>query len=156
MAERTTDTGQTLTPVGRAVARSERKLDEAQQANAAYRMRMSGASLFAIAEQLSITEDMARRHISDVTNEVARLVDMGAKQNILTMELTRLDQMQLGQWPAAEGGDPKAVETVLKIMQHRAKLLGLDSAMVDNSKQTVVIAGDTDSYLAAIKKAMGQ
>lgn len=43
------------------------------------------------------------------------------------LEVARLDALLVSQWEPAMRGIPKAVETVLKIMERRAKLLGLDS-----------------------------
>jgi hypothetical protein len=44
------------------------------------------------------------------------------------VELTRLDQMIKALWPAAEKGNLGSIDRVIKIMERRAKLLGLDSA----------------------------
>lgn len=42
------------------------------------------------------------------------------------LELERLDAMQRAQWPAVSQGKPRAAEAVLKIMDRRSKLTGLD------------------------------
>lgn len=44
------------------------------------------------------------------------------------LEIGRLDAMIKALWPNAERGNLGAVDRVLKIMERRAKLLGLDSA----------------------------
>jgi hypothetical protein len=49
---------------------------------------------------------------------------------VRTMELERLDSLLLALWPRAIAGDYKAVDRVLKIMERRARYLGLDSADV--------------------------
>lgn len=41
------------------------------------------------------------------------------------MELARLDALQAGCWDAAMSGDRIAVETVLKVIEQRCRLLGL-------------------------------
>ncbi len=43
------------------------------------------------------------------------------------LELARLDDMLAGLWPNARKGNVAAVDRVLKIMQRRADLLGLDA-----------------------------
>ena len=43
------------------------------------------------------------------------------------LELDRLDRLQRGLWAKAVGGDPRAVDSVLRIIDKRAKLLGLDA-----------------------------
>jgi len=47
-------------------------------------------------------------------------------QNLLNLELERLDAMHRGIWDRAIDGDLKAIDTMLRIMAHRAKLLRLD------------------------------
>lgn len=149
------DPGKHLTIVGEATESAELVLYERDLARRAYQMRMEGNSLFEIAESLKISEHKAAASIREVARSVAELVDTGAKQEILEMELARLDAMQAPLWPQASSGDTRAVETVLKIMSHRAKITGLDGASIDRRNQTVVIAGDSDAYMAAIQRAMG-
>ena len=43
-----------------------------------------------------------------------------------TLELTRLDALQVGLWDKAVSGDVKAVNAVLRIIEQRSRLLGLD------------------------------
>ncbi len=45
------------------------------------------------------------------------------------VELARLDALQSACWDAALAGDLRAVEAVLRVMQQRARLLGLDEHM---------------------------
>jgi hypothetical protein len=67
------------------------------------------------------------------TTRAYELVDMALKQTIhetadkvRQMELRRLDKMTPKMMEFAVQGDPKAVDSVIKIMDRRAKLLGLD------------------------------
>lgn len=43
------------------------------------------------------------------------------------MELDRLDRLQAAVWTRAAGGDVKAIDSVLRIIDRRARLLGLDA-----------------------------
>jgi hypothetical protein len=151
-----TSTGNVLTPVRKGELDAAAQNKEQERARAAWIMRQNGSSYFEIAEALGMSESMASQKVSEVARHMAVLVDAGAKQEILTMELARLDRLQTGIFNQAESGDLRAIEGVLKIMAHRAKLLGLDQVTVDNRKQTVVITGeDTSSYLEAVRQAMG-
>lgn len=47
-------------------------------------------------------------------------------QTIIELELERLDEILMSLWDRALGGDLKAVDKVLAVMQRRAKMLGLD------------------------------
>ncbi|MBB4893550.1 hypothetical protein FHS39_002581 [Streptomyces olivoverticillatus] len=45
------------------------------------------------------------------------------------LELAKLDALQKAIWPKAMEGDPRAIEAALKILDRRARMLGLDSAI---------------------------
>jgi hypothetical protein len=68
------------------------------------------------------------------------------------MEIDRLDQLQSAVWRQAVSGDLAAVDRALKVIQARAKLLGLEDMTVNNiTNNTVVIAGSGDDYVAALR-----
>jgi hypothetical protein len=61
------------------------------------------------------------------------------------IEASRLDLAQAKIWPKVEQGDTKAVMTLIRIMERRAKLLGLDAPTVIQQDVTVFDgAGDLD------------
>jgi hypothetical protein len=57
------------------------------------------------------------------------------------MEVERLDQMLLGLWPKATKGDTWSVDRVLRIMERRAALLGLDAPQKREVTTDVVLRG---------------
>lgn len=48
-------------------------------------------------------------------------------EELRLLEAERLDMLLAAVWPSATNGEPKAVENALRIMERRAKLLGLDA-----------------------------
>lgn len=42
-------------------------------------------------------------------------------------ELDRIDRLQLALWPKAMKGDERSISTIVRLMERRAKLLGLDA-----------------------------
>ena len=48
-------------------------------------------------------------------------------EEVLALELARLDEMLIKALESARNGDPQAIDAVLKIMNRRAKYLGMDS-----------------------------
>jgi hypothetical protein len=76
------------------------------------------ASAVGYANRGSAWKAVHRALRGELREEVAALV---------TLELHRLDQMTLGLWPRATRGDVGAIDRVLRIMERRASLLGLDS-----------------------------
>jgi hypothetical protein len=48
-------------------------------------------------------------------------------EELRDIELDRLDRMQLAVWEKAKGGEYKAIQTVLAILDRRTRILGLDA-----------------------------
>jgi hypothetical protein len=68
------------------------------------------------------------------------------------MELVRLEALQTAVWPSAMMGDPKSVDSALKIIQTRAKITGLEQADPVTQKNLVLVMGDKEAdYIAALK-----
>lgn len=131
---------------------SQQAAERAEKALRAYRLRQQGYSWWEVAEDVQISEAMAGKLINEQLEEAAKLIDEGTKRTLLALEVDRLDQLQKAIWRQAIGGDLRAVETVLKIISTRAKLLGLDDITVNNiTNNTVVISGTGAEYIDALK-----
>ncbi len=67
-----------------------------------------------------------RQAHQDVKRELERLGRLRRElaEEILQLELERLDALQSGIWDKARSGDFEAIDRVLKIIQQRARLLG--------------------------------
>lgn len=107
-------TGQGRTS-GRRAASAEKKV-------AALRLRAAGASRDDIAAELGVHPVTAWRYIRDAIVELPR----EPAEEVRTLELERLDAMQAALWPMALRGEVQAIDRVLKIMERRARYLGLD------------------------------
>ncbi len=66
-------------------------------------------------------KDVARE-LDRLRNEIADSVD-----DVVELEVQRLDAIFDKLWPKVENGDEKAVNAALRVMERRAKLLGLDA-----------------------------
>ena len=58
-------------------------------------------------------------------------------------EVDRLDRLQLAIWPKALRGDVSAISTVLRIMERRARMLGLDMPIKIDQDVTVWEGGES-------------
>jgi hypothetical protein len=58
-------------------------------------------------------------------------------------ELDRVDRLQLALWPNAMKGDTRAVLTIVRLMERRAKLLGLDMPIKIEQEVTTWNGDDT-------------
>jgi putative sterol carrier protein len=85
-------------------------------------LRKGGANFAQIADKLSISKTQAYKDFRDALKDLTQEPAL----DVLKIELERLDAMLLGLWRDARTGDVKAIGSVLKIMDRRAKYLGLD------------------------------
>lgn len=120
-------------------------------------MRLAGADWDLIANQLEYSGKAAA--CKDVTRAMeASLADQGRNAELLRhQELLRLDRLQRGLWTRAVAGDTKCADTVLRIIQTRIRLFGLDTvgsgsnaaamALVDLLAKQLKLDGDLpDGY----------
>lgn len=117
---------------------------------AAYKLRQTGMSVFEIAERLQVTEAVINSGINLTLRSAAELMTDGAKEDMLQMELDRLDQLQQALWQSAMAGDTRSADSILKVMDKRHKLLGLEARSEHTTNQAVVIS--SSGYLEALKQ----
>ena len=92
----------------------------------AFELRKAGASFAKIAKQLRISSATVHKYIH-ATIKAYHDEARETSKAMITLELSRLDDMTLGIWSKARAGEYKAIEAMIKIMERRAKLLGLDT-----------------------------
>jgi hypothetical protein len=105
---------------------SERLIASTERQRKALELRTSGLDYRSIAERIGYGS-VASAHKA-VQVALKKTLQEPADE-LRTMEVARLDQMLLGLWPKAIKGDTWAVDRVLKIMERRAALLGLDAPL---------------------------
>ena len=101
----------------------------AERAAAAMTLRRSGATYPEIARQLGYADPSGayravQRGLTETLQEPA--------DELRAVELDRLDRMQMAHWSRALAGDVKATQMVLRIMERRARLAGLDRPAIDD------------------------
>ena len=60
-----------------------------------------------------------------------------------TQELDRIDRLQLAAWPKAMQGDTQSINTICRLMERRARLLGLDMPVKISQDVTVWEGGES-------------
>lgn len=111
------------------MARSKNAPSKARGQETKYRaveLRKAGATYQQIGDQLGITKQSAHEAVTAAMRETAQATAETAA-DVIQLELARLDQMLTGLWGQARQGVPVAVDRVLRIMERRARLLGLDA-----------------------------
>ena len=124
------------------------------KADQAYDLKLAGASLAEIADELGYSSPAEvstaiRKRFEWEAREITSL----ERESALALELLRLDKLQKGLWQSAVYGDPKSVSEVLKIMTLRGKYLGFDQPDADTHQTTVlIVGGDEESYVEKLKQ----
>ena len=97
-----------------------------ERAARAFALRKPGLSYRDIGLELGVHHATVYK---DVQATIKMFLDEAREHHtqIMAIEAARLDDLQRVMWEQAAMGDRRAVDTVLKIMERRAKLLGLDT-----------------------------
>lgn len=138
----------------RAVAAAAAREKKSALAKKAYSMRLAGVKWWDISEELKINETKIKSAVAERIAEVAEMVDYHEKRMFLSLELDRLDALQAAMWDEAMEGKVSAVQTVLAVMDRRAKWLGFaepEKAQAITTN-TIVIPGNSHDYIAALQR----
>lgn len=109
--------------------------DRAQRRREALQYRLTGASYQEIADQMGSDRKAVSRWVRE---ELANIPKLEADE-LRQQEVERLDLLTKAVWQHAMAGDPTAIDKALKIIDRRAKLLGLDAP-----QQVEMSTGDVD------------
>ena len=113
----------------------------------ALELRKAGATYEQVANQLGYHDKShARKEIAEAIESIVR----EPAAEVLDLELSRLDAMLVGLWTKAKGGDGAAVDRVLRIMDRRARYLGLDSP--EKREHTGAVSIDLSEMMAAAER----
>ena len=89
-------------------------------------LRKAGFSYTQIGNEIGITASTACKHVTAQLRMLSEKCTEEARE-VIKLELERLDSLLVGLWQAARHGEVEKVDRVLKIMNRRAHLLGLDA-----------------------------
>jgi hypothetical protein len=105
----------------------------------ALELRRMGRGYVDIASTIGISKSQAHRLVKQGLADARAQVEANANE-LKVEEISRLDAMLGGLWAGARSGNVAAVDRVLKIMERRAKLLGLDAPV-----RTAIQGGGDDA-----------
>lgn len=96
-------------------------------------LRITRASYRQIARVMAISVSYAHELVTEALNETRQLNEDQASE-LRALEVAMLDEMTVKLWPKAAAAreqapklDPRTADTILRISERRAKLLGLDA-----------------------------
>jgi len=116
------------TNVGTAAKTSVRRIKTTEKTLKALTLRKKGFNYTEIGEELGCARQTACRY---VLSELEILADKCREEaeHVRALELQRLDDLYTKAWDLVDaGGSETAIDRCLRIMERRAKLLGLDAA----------------------------
>lgn len=92
----------------------------------AFELRKKGNNYREIARELKVSPATIVLDVKAVMKELVKEQQKEA-EGYRVLELDRLETLQVKMWEQVEKGDQGAVDRVLRIMERRARLLGLDA-----------------------------
>lgn len=104
---------------------SARRVKTAEMRRKALDLRIAGATYEQIADGLGVSAPTAWGHVQAALAE-SRKTTAETADKVRAMELRRLDAIVVGLWPRRT--DPRTADTILRAMDRRASLEGLDEA----------------------------
>lgn len=121
----------------------EQRLRAAERQKQAMQLRLAGASYDDIAARLGFAgRGGAWRAVMSALKQTLQ----EPADELRKMELERLDRLLLGVWGQAAKGNQGAIDRALKIMERRAKLLGLDAPTKQDLDGEMIITVVRDKY----------
>jgi hypothetical protein len=97
-----------------------------QRQQEALELRRAGLGYIAIADRLGISKSQSHRLVQHALAEAKESV-LADAVTLQSEEVSRLDGLLTSIWPNARQGNLGAIDRVLKIMERRSKMLGLDA-----------------------------
>ena len=102
---------------------SPKLLAKADRAAKALILRKEGHTYAHIADELGFA---SRGSAHNAVTAALRKAVVGPAEELRDIEGLRLDALQLALWARAIAGDPQAARTVVRILERRCRLFGLD------------------------------
>ena len=113
-------------------------------------MRREGWTLQAIGAAMEPKISAPRVH--DIIRVALSKTETAPAKELITLELSRLDELQTTFYTKAISGDPAALDRVLAIMDRRAKMLGLNAAEKVQVEEVGELARAKTSLLEKLNK----
>jgi len=119
----------------------------------AHEKRLGGFTWRAVADEFGYSsEEDARQSVRAYLQRAVAQISKRTRQESLDRELDRLEILQSACWDMALSGDLKAIETSLKIISQRSKLMGLEQLSESAvTHQTILVSGTKDQFVDTLK-----
>ncbi len=123
-----------------------------EKSREAYQMQISGKLPSEIAEHFGTTVEIVDRMLSERFKQDADRLTNEDRKYLLAQELIALSQLKAAVWPSAMMGDPRSVDSAVRIILAAHKVAGLEVADPVVNKNLVLVMGEKEEdYIAALK-----
>ena len=139
------------------VSKNSKRVLAMEKQRKALELRKGGASYASIAQAVGYKDQSgARKAVQRAFRDVIQEPALEVK----TIQIERLNHMLLTLWPKVQQGDENAINTSLRVMDKIDRLMGTEEAQkvsvdVHTQNAVLVIDGDKDDYIAAMKRMAG-
>lgn len=103
--------------------KTRKQMVREEERKKALQLRLAGATYAEIGEAMGCGISAARTRIKGALSDICA----EERGQLRSIEVARLDRLQRSCWAAALAGDLAAIDRSVKIIDRRAKLLGLDA-----------------------------
>lgn len=125
----------------------------------AHQLRVSGMSWTDIAPLTGYSSaKSAEVEVRRYLGRAAEMLSAEERAHALDLEMTRLDALLNAIWDQAMDGDVKAVDSCLRVISTRSRLLGLENPIATGTvtHNTVVVTGaTTEDYVQKLQQFVG-
>lgn len=122
------------------------------KAREAYQMQIGGKLPSEIAEHFGTTVEIVDQMLSERFKQDASRLTGEDRKYLLAQELIALSQLKAAVWPSAMMGDPKSVDSAVRIILAAHKVAGLEQVDPVVNKNLVLVMGEKEEdYIAALK-----
>lgn len=123
-----------------------------EKAREAYALKIGGKLPSEIAEIMGIERESVYRLLSEQFAYDSSFLSEGERKVLLAEELIALSKLKAAVWPSAMMGDPKSVDSAVRIILAAHKIAGLEQVDPIVNKNLVLVMGDREEdYIAALK-----
>lgn len=120
----------------------------------AYKLRQAGYDWTFVANEAGYADaKVAETSVRHYLQRAALSLDAERRMEILQLQTDRIESLITSQWHKAMDGDTKAAEFCLRAVAQLARTYGLEELHTKQgqSTKTIVIAGTSEEYAAALK-----
>lgn len=138
-------------------SRGPSKILAQEKMRKAVELRKAGATYDSIAQMVGYSDASGARKA--VERAMKQMIQEPALE-MKTIQIERCNHMLMTLWPKVQQGDERAIDSSLRIMDKIDRYMGTEQAQkidinATHTNAVLVIDGDKDDYIAAMKRLVG-